>query len=331
MAREFLMLLRETSYGTPDLTTGAPTAGSFAYVRLDDDNAFTPREMPTLVAIPYGGGLDVDALDVADYNEVKGQLQLKLCYSQASLLFGWLVSRINSGRTTPWTTTDASSVMPPGDLASLSIYHAKMRSDGTYERKRYAGCKASNWSLTVNRQGQVASLSIGIVGQKAEGNEADSSSDPDATEFPAPSDSDFATDLALFSHTSGGLKIASVRTLYESITLQSTHKLGAGAMEAKHLSYLLFTGRETTLAAKGLYKASPNDRTALESRTAQDVQLVLTDGSHTITLDLNTNGRVNQLADDLSKGNAYMQEATVKSFWDTSVGGDQGDLSFTYA
>ena len=96
----------------------------------------------------------------------------------------WAAQTINAGQTTPWVTTE-----PPGDLASVSIYHAITRSDGTIKRRVYLGCKVDGWDLDVSEDSTIATLSLDISGSTPQGNQFDSSTDPTAGTFPAPTDS----------------------------------------------------------------------------------------------------------------------------------------------
>lgn len=331
--REFLMIHEESSYGTVTLTGGAPTTNRYMYIRLDESNAFSMRPSPQFFRIMHGGGVNIAALTGFGSLAVTGQLRLKLCYSQFSRLMKWGVTRINSGRTTPWTTTDASNLMPPGDLASCSVYHAIQLNDGTYKRRRYSGTKVTGWNFSCNKdaQGQVAVLALDLAAIKPIGNAIDASSDPDATEFPAPADSDFPTDPILFTHSSTGLKIGSTRTLYESFSVSGKNTMGMGFQEKRYLDYICFTGRETTFEAKGVYKASPNDRAALEAVTVQDCQAVFTNGTNTATIDFQGANYFDGVGDDLPMEDKYKQALTLRNYYDTAIGGDQPDVAVSYS
>ena len=92
-------------------------------------------------------------------------------------------SRSTRGQTAPWTTTE-----PAGDLASVAIYHAIARSDGSIKRRVYLGCKVDGWDVEVSEDGTIATLSLDISGSTPQGNQFDSSADPTAVTFPAPTD-----------------------------------------------------------------------------------------------------------------------------------------------
>src|SRR4051812_44429476 len=101
-AREFLQITKESSYGVKKTT---PVRGTDQIaIRLEDGNSFTPRANPVTVPVMYGGGYNVEVDTISDKTEVKGSLKTTLCYSQASLLLGWALSKVGVGQTTPWTT-----------------------------------------------------------------------------------------------------------------------------------------------------------------------------------------------------------------------------------
>src|SRR5438128_7496153 len=103
-AREFLYIVKESSLGTVMSNPVAETDS--IYIRLVDGNSFGMVADPVIEEISYGGGLAVTAEAISDHYECKGQLKTKLYPSQAPLLLGLLASRINSGQTSPWTTTE---------------------------------------------------------------------------------------------------------------------------------------------------------------------------------------------------------------------------------
>src|SRR4051812_36817788 len=122
-AREFLWIVKESSLGT---VMTSPTAGTDSiYIPLVDGNSFSMVAEPVIEEIPYGGGLAVAAEAISDHYGCKGQLKTKLYPSQAAMLLGLLMTRVD-GAGAPWITSE-----PTGDLASVSIYHAVRRSDGT--------------------------------------------------------------------------------------------------------------------------------------------------------------------------------------------------------
>lgn len=327
MAREYLMILEETSYGTPNLTTGAPTSGKNSYIRLDGGNNFGMRAVRQTFEIPYGGGFNVPAIRSGYPVASAGPWNTILHYSQAARILGWGITRINSGRDAPWTTTDSGDVMQVGDLASLSFYHGFQYSDETYKRRGFRGVKPARMRLEGNAQTQLMRLSCDLIGQKPDDDDAFGGSDssgPNATEFPFPADAgtDYPTDPVLFQHLSGGLTIGSSRTLFESFFLEITNNLDPKHWEGRFLSSLNCYGRRVTIGLEMKLKASPDNREAFEALTAQDTSVVFTNGVTTITFDLNTKCQFVGLDDDFPLDQTYRERGTVLCLWDTSTGAD---------
>jgi hypothetical protein len=319
-APEFLWLVKESSYGVP---MSNPVAGTDAlYIRLTDGNAFTMVATPVIQEIPYGGGLAVTAEAVSDFTAVQGSLRTKLYPSQAPLLLGWLLTRVGADQAQPWPTTE-----PPGDLASVSAYHAVQRSDGTYKRTRYAGVKPLSGRLACARPAPIWTLSLDLVAQRNVGNLHDGSADPTAAEFPAPGEADYPTGPYLFLHSApqdgqGGFQVGTVRTQYESLAIAVRNALDARPFESRFLQVCSFRGRASTLEAHLRLKATPDDRAAYEALVAQATRLTLNDGTHTCVLDFRGQNTITKLPHDLPLDKVFMITLALKNRWDPAAGGD---------
>jgi hypothetical protein len=315
MIREFLMLVIESSYGTPKTS---PTSGTERiYIRLDGDNSFTMQANPAQVPIARGGGFAVDALHYAGQTEVTGTLRTKLYASQSAFLWKWMSRRVQSGQTDPWTTTE-----PVGDLASMSVYHAYAnQTNTTYKRTRYAGCKVTSWTLSASDRDPYWTLEAQLQAQKPVGNAQDSSSDPDATEFPTVADTNLPTDPYLWRHTAFSLGGTS-RTEIKSFSLSSQHVLDPQFYASRWLSVLPFFGRTTTYDAEIRLKTSPDDRASYEALTNLAAELVLADGSVTTTFDLQDTNKLTQLTRNLPIGGINTWRLQGKCLWDATAGAD---------
>jgi hypothetical protein len=329
--REYLLWVREVSYGTPDLTTGAPTTGGFHWIRLDQGNRFTVRAARGTTQIPYGGGWNVPYYRVGKTVSVGGQLSTIIHYSQASNLLKWAMTQINAGRTTPWTTTDASGVMPTCDLASASLYHGIMRSDGTWIRTAYRGMKVAGLRLDCSAGSPLLNATFELVGSKPIPNDdlgGVDSSEVSATEFPGPTDHVWPTDPVLFQESSGLVKIGTTRTQYDSVSLDIRNSMDAQRFESRYLVLARLLGRGVMLSANLHYKATPDNRAAMEALTAQDTEVSWSNGVNTIKVDMHGAALFDSVSDDLPLEGLYRQSVTVGSFHDASVG---TDLTFTYS
>lgn len=322
-AREYLQIVTESAYGVPK---ASPVLGTdYLVIRLDEGNAFTMRPKPKQVVVNYGGGFATGAIMVAAETEVKGSLKTKMCYSQASLLMGWMAARINAGQTSPWTTTEIA-----GDLASMSVYHAIQRSDGTYKKKWYPGVKVDKWKADTSREAQVVTLSLDLIAQKVNGNTYDASSDP-TTLFPVPAETDYPLDLMLFQHTSGNLKIANAGTArvgYDSLSIEVDNKLDGKSYESRWLQLLRFLGRESKLMAKLLLKTTPDDRAAYEAITTQATSVKFDNGTHSLIVDFKGQNYLTGVDDELPLDKLYEQGLQLVNLFDQSAATDVG---YTYA
>ena len=317
-AREFLWIVKESALNTP---MASPTAGvDSMYIRLIDGNSFSMVANPVIEQIPYGGGVAITADMVADHYECKGQLKTKLYPSQAVLLLNWALTRINTGQTSPWTTTELA-----GDLASCSVYHAVRRSDGTYLRKQYSGCKVSGARIEVSRQSTTAMLTLDLTACAQLGNSMDSSSDPSSTAFPAPAETAYPLGPYTFKQTAGQLSLGgSTRTQYDSLSVAVQNALDGHWFETSSLSVLQFCGRSSTLDANLFLKSTPDDRTAYEAITAQACALTFENGvsGQNCTLQFNGQNRITKLPFDLPLNQVYMQPLTLQNVFDETAAGD---------
>jgi hypothetical protein len=318
--REYLQLTIESAYGTKKTS---PTRGTDVLpIRLAEGNSFTMEPTPVAVDVQYGGGLAVNAYTVSDKIECKGKLSLILCASQAAFFLKWAALRINTGQTSPWTTTE-----PPGDLASCSIYHAIVTADGTVKRRVYLGAKVDGWHLEVSEQQTYVRFTLDLTASTPQGNAFDSSTDPTSGTFPAPTDSQLPTDAYLFVHTAGNLSIASTRNQVSDIKVECKNAMQGRYFNNRFLQLYRFLGRETSLESKLYYAISPDDRASFEALTTLATSLELNNGSHTATLTLNAVNVLDSLDDDLPLNDLYFQTGKLMNYWDPNAG---ADLSWSF-
>jgi hypothetical protein len=333
--REYLMIVQESAYKTPVTTpvvwnqgtTYGLTNASALYVRLDGGNAFTMRPRPVQVSVPYGGGIAIEAFRVSDKAELKGALNVKLCVGQAPFLLSWAGQRINTAQTAPWVTTE-----PAGDLASCSIYHAIVRSDGSVKRRVYLGCKVDSWGLSVSEDSTVSTLSLQISGSTPQGNQFDSSTDPTNTTFPSPADNAFPIDPYVFLHLGGTSFVTyggAVRTRFTELTINSANILARRFYANRYIQLLRFVGRKTTVATKLEYPlAAQDDRTNYEGTLSEACSIELGNGTHSVTFGLNGQNVLGPLEDDLALSDIYFQSSTSNNMYDSAAG---TDFTLTFA
>lgn len=310
---EFLWIVKESAYGTP---MASPAAGvDSIFIRLSGANRFTMRPEPVRRAVGFGGGYDVPGYSVSDQMKVTGKLSLELCYTQSALLVEWAINRITGG-TAPWTTTE-----PNGDLASCSVYHGVMRSDGTIKRRQYPGCKVHGGSLKSSADTGLTMLDLDLVAQKMNGNTIDASADPTSGAFAVPADTAFPVDPILFFHAGAGISVGgSALSFAQSVELAWTNKFDARFFSSHFLVFDRLRGREATATIGLLYTASPDWRTQYEAITSAAASFAFTNTTHTLTIDYRANVLVSNITDDLTPGKVYDQALVLSTQWDTSTG-----------
>ncbi len=323
-SREFAMLVEESSYGTP---VTSPTKGTnLFYPRLHDGDSFTGQMNPDLLDIMYGGGRATPAVQVSDSYSCPFTFKTYIypgAYS--AMLLNWCMTPIDSGRAVPWATTDAALVMPPGDLASISIYHAITLNDGSIERKRYSGCKVHSWSLTCSRSDPRAALTITGVAQRDDLNAAGSVAYPNSTEFPAPLETDYPQAPYLFSHSAGFFVIdvgTTIRTQYNSVGMTCTNAMDAIKFESNYLIMDRFNGRTTSLNADLHMKLSPADVSLLQTKTVLNSSLKFYDGTHLFKIDFQSHNYFKSVARSLPLATHFRRAVSVQIFWDPVGTGD---------
>lgn len=325
MAREYVRFVIESSYGTPKST---PVVGTDAfYARLHDSDIFSGQMNPVLLDIPYGGGVNTPADQVTDQTSTMFAFRTFLYPgAHSATLLNWCMTPVNVGRTAPWTTTDAGSVMPVGDLASLSFYHAIQMDDGSLDRRRYGGAKCLTWSLTASRQDPRWILSVTGQAIRDDLNAAGSVAYPDATEFPLPTEAQYPLGPYLFSHSAGGLTIvntgSTLRTQYESLTLGARNVVDPCYWESKYPSMMKFCGRTSSLSSRMRLKVSPNDLAWLQSATALKTSLVITNGTNTLTFQFNAKNYLKGVTRNLAIGQEYRRQVDVQNFFDPAAAAD---------
>jgi hypothetical protein len=323
-SREYACIVIESAYGVPK---SAPSTGTDRfYLRLDGANSFTMQCQPIIGDIMYGGGRATPALAYTDQAECKGRLTGILYGSGSGVmtktLMDWAFTPINSGRTTPWVTTDASYLMPAGDMASVSIYHARQLNTGAYDLRRYGGVKVLSGSLECSRQSPLLRFSFDLQGIRDDTNAAGTVAYPDGTEFPAPAETDYPTGPFLFSHTSGAMKVGTVRTQYESVSIRFQNAMDPRWFESQYCQLIKFCGRTTSIAARLHMKSTPDDLAAFRANTVQDSEISWANGVNTLKVDFLAKNHIKSLGRDLPLANVYAWDLSAQNYWDSASTND---------
>lgn len=330
-AREYLMFVQENQYETPNLTGGAPTANTFGYIRLDRGNGFTVRPNQQSINVMYGGGVPIPVTRVPGNIAVTGTLTTLLHYSQANTLLNWALTRIDAGRTLPWATSaDSGGKEGPGDLASMSLYHAYRGQDGTYIKRTYRGAKVASCQITCSADAPLALLTMNIEASKPIPNDTFGGTDTlasNTTEFPDPTDASYPTDVAHFFHTNGKLTFGNTRTLYTSLGINIANRTVRFYGETPWPQVITTLGRESRCTFRSLIRSTVDDRTDYEKSTAKSVSVgfntTINSVVHTITINYNSQNRHDTPpADDLPIDNVYAQEINLLNYYDAAANTD---------
>jgi Phage tail tube protein len=333
VSREFLMVVKESAFKTPkstpvvwtqSTTYGLANADAY-YVRLPGDNQFTMRPRPVIVRTPYGGGVAIDAYAVSDKIECKGRITMPLYVSQAPFWLSWAGVRVSGSGTAPWTTTEVD-----GDLPSCAIYHGIQHfDDNSIKRRLYLGCKVDSWSIACSEGSTVATLTLEVSGSTPQGNQFDSSTDPDATAFPVPTDVQLAIDPYEWIHTHGITTIGGTsRLAITELNISSQNVLARSFYNNRFIQYLRWLGRKTTIGTRLQYLSTPDDRTHYEGLASEGVSVAFNNGTHGFVMDLKAQNIFDPLDEDLKLADTYWFTNTSTNMWDPSASADFA-LSFS--
>jgi hypothetical protein len=311
-----LRLTEEAVFGT------YASGGTAIYIRLDQPDAFQVMTTPEFWTIMSGSGFAVPALYGTETTGLAATLSTPLHYSQASFLMGWALSRINSGQTAPWVTTEIA-----GDLASVTADYIFTNVDGTERTKRFLGCKVVTFQLSGSRDANVMRLSLGLVASTPQGNSYDSSVDPTLSD---PADTVFPVDPVLFQHARGHLTLNNTaRSNFQSLQFSCQNRVKAYFDESRFANLIRFNGRSTTLSGNSRLKATPNDRATYEAGTTLPTNtLAFTNGTHTVTLTLNSNNYFARIGEQFPLDEEIYFGWTLQNLLDTTA---TTDFTFSYS
>lgn len=308
MAGRFLYITQEAAFGTYN------GSGEAINPWLSGSNAFAYPVKPNFWEVMDGSGLNIPALSGTSTTGVSGSLTTELTYSQAEFLLGWGATRINSGQTAPWTTTEL-----PNDLASCTCDFAYQPFDSaTFKKPRFLGMKVSNMRLSGGTDSPKMMLNLGLVG----------GSQSTHTQT-APAYTAYPTDVVLFRHLSGGFEaLGAARTNFDSISITWQNVMKPYFDESQYANAVRLGGRRITVETRFRLKSTGTDRTAYEAGTQGTLELVFTNGTNTITLDFKGKALINPLNEDFPLQEETYYSATMNILLDASA---SGDYSLTYA
>jgi hypothetical protein len=274
-------------------------AGTAIYLRMDRPNVFRPMGSPNLWRIVDGTGLNVPALTGSATFKVAGSLSVRLCASQAPFLMGWAGTRVNSTRTSPWSTDQL-----PNDLASCTLDFGWSKADLSMKRQRSLGVKVAKATLRsqASETDPFVYLDLDLIGMVLQGNAIDGSQDPTADAFPEPTQSQLASDYFYHNHSRQGLFIGgeTPRSQYERTALTITNKVKAYFDEDHFANRVRCNGRVVQLMSRNLLNPTPDDRATFEAvNNLGACALTYDNGTNSMTVNLNGQNYIDSVGEDL--------------------------------
>lgn len=312
--REIVYITQESAFNTP---VASPTIGTDQFCIRLENNGFVANQDPVIVSVGRGGGWASNAYAKSARTTVTGSISTKLCFSQAKPLLDWALTRKVSGTPdTPFESTE-----PVGDLLSYTI-DRKIWHEGLNDYKyfRWTGAKISTLALDANNSDDIPTLNLDWT-----------ASTPVAitsADFPVFSESHLPTDAVLFRQCSANVTIGTSRTNISSFSLNVQNALDAAFFESQYVSIIRSVGRTANASFELLLKGTPDDFSSYQSLTPQDVVVAFTNGTNTITFDLNENNIIRALPFNLNPDGLYTRTLEVDNYFDATAG---ADLAFTYA
>ncbi len=308
--QRFLRLTQEATFGTYN------SLGTAIYVRLSAPNSFLPMTDPEWWEVMDGSGLGAPALMGSATSALTSTLTTEVTYTQAQFLLGWGLQRVNSAQTSPWTTAEL-----PNDLASCTADFAWSQFDTTtLKTKRFLGVKVASVNLTCSRDNPKLMATFQLVASTPQGNSFDSSSDPTLT---APALTAYPSDVVLFQHMKGNVTVGGAsRSNFETWTFQAAGKLNAYFDESRFANSIRLGGRRITASTRMRLKSTVSDRNTYENATVQAAQLEWSNGTHSITLNMNSQNYIRPYKEDLPLDREVYYGMGLSSLLDATAGND---------
>ena len=315
MAREFLRITGETTWGTYD-PSGGPI-GSPMIIQLTDSNAFTLRKMPVRWTIRSAGGYNRRVQSGSFKTSVTGALSNLVIYgSQIAQWLAWI---------NPYASGSAF------DLRSCTIDHAIVLEDGsnTVFYTRYLGVKVGGWQITSNADASLLRLNLTeLVGK--------TTSTITSTDFPEPAFTDYPSGSPFVHQLASTIYLGAttspstpIRTEFDTFQVTGKHLLDPRFFNATTIAYLKYCGRDMDWSISFPFKRS-DDRTSLFENTGTGLGVVpvtmnvtyTIPASNTFTMDFKTNSLLGGVADALDYNRLFTQTITGWSQVDSTSASD---------
>lgn len=309
MARQWLWLTAEETFGTYDMTTPAFRMA----IPLEEGNAFTVRKARQQQVIRDFAGDNIPRAKYGRRYAYSGTLATTLYLGQAKQLLQAGLARVSTDGedTFPWPTNQCV-----GDLPSFTADHGIQVDCANVRRSRYVGGKVASLTLSSDNGSDRVQVSLEMVFSNKV------SPDPDGTSMPEPTYADYPATPWLFQQSSGQISIGASRALYKSFSFAVQNQLSVSYFVADNPQRILWRGRTTTLTLADLIQNSPNDRSTFEAGTNVSASFGLSNGTDTLSVNLNDANFFNGVEDELPLGDEFYNTLTLQNMISSSAGND---------
>lgn len=312
-ARRFIMLVKESSPGVPKTS---PVAGvDKIYLRIGDGTDLL--DDPIIQEIAHGGGRTTAACAWSDQRINEGTINTLLYPGQAAFFLDWWLTNRDLAGTKPWPTTDPSGKFVAGDVVSVSVYEAIQDMGGTYKRTARRGVKVDSGTLSFESEGEgrAARLSLNVKGTDVE--------EVDATEFPAPTPTDYPCGPYAFSHIGGSLVIGTNRAFFDNFVFAASNAIRVRYWPGGKTPYVVNSfGRDATLSVWLPRRSTPDDFAAYSGVVPMAASFEINDGAKFVKVDLQGNNHWRALPKALPDGDLYGWNGVLRSKIDPATDAD---------
>lgn len=309
IAREYLRLTKEATYGTYDASA---LAANIVVIDLPAPNSWTVRKEPNYWVERSAGGSNRPVMTGTSTYLIKGKLTTKLRPSQAKLLCGLAINLSGA----------------PYDLGSFTADHAVVYDDGSAAKYyRNLGCKFGAGTIAgSNGQNPNVTFSFDVQGQKQATITGTDFPEPTYASTPAyPVDNPFT-----FEEIAGNLTLGTSRANLRSFSLNVGNELRGPMDELPYITALKWTGRANTLDLDFRF-LSNTDRAAYEAATKLTASFALNDGVNTGTFQMFSANVISAVTDDLPWGDpGFYQKVRLSNMLDPTAS-PANDLTYAQA
>jgi hypothetical protein len=278
--RQALRLTKET---TPGVMPGTPAAGTQALIRLTSPVNDQPKPIVWDIRDAASSGRRVQT--GSDQNQTTIRIQTPLYFSQAGLLLPAFCTPISG--------------LPGLTTFTIDQFHRMEDASATRFFTRMLGCTPQNMSIKVTNTGNgvIAMLDMSFIGRTW--NHTITS-----TDFPEPALTAYPNDPVHLKHLIGQVALGTQTTQFKSFTISVNNVLDAIYDENPNPTPQFYGNREVNWEIDFRF-ATAALRTDYENVAAKTASFGFSDGTNTITFNLQAANYIDDLGMDLPFDKAF--------------------------